>query len=164
MVRQRNKKVEVGQFVEICQIAHGQKVWLPFMVTHVHEDSMISGVAFSGVPAPVGWGNRGAQPFQGVQQGHDNREWQPRGMGMPETPDPDPNLWNPNRKTWTTGKTKAARMRSSAMSQPNDRQSVDVYGGSPLQISRLLQLDAARSRLESTEPDKAPDETEQCGR
>ena len=88
MVRQRNKKVEVGQFVEICQIAHGQKVWLPFMVTHVHDESTVSGVAFTGIPAPVGWGNRGAQPFQGVQHGHDNREWQPRGMGMPETPDP----------------------------------------------------------------------------
>ena len=71
----RGKRPTVGMMVEVSQMANSTMKWLPFMVTDVHEDETVSGVAFSGMPGPLGWNNRGAQPFHGVVKGSDNRMW-----------------------------------------------------------------------------------------
>ena len=61
--------------VEIHQTIRGKSRWLPFLVTHVHEeDGDISGVAMSGLPAQTSW-MRAAQDFAHVKQGEDNRCW-----------------------------------------------------------------------------------------
>lgn len=72
------KAVAVGDWVEVCQVRNGAKEWLPMLVTHVHGDDVIGGVAFSGAPAAIGWGNRGAEPFSHVQKGTENRQWRPK--------------------------------------------------------------------------------------
>ena len=59
-----------GQWAEICQGGR----WLPFLVTAVHDADTVSGVAFSGQPAQVGW-HRPSQDFAGVTRGERNREW-----------------------------------------------------------------------------------------
>ena len=61
---------KVGQFVEIAQ--HGQ--WLPMLVTHVHSDTYISGVAFSGRPKEIGWGKPSGD-FPNVPKGDGHRHW-----------------------------------------------------------------------------------------
>ena len=64
-----------GMLVEIHQTIRGKSRWLPFLVTHVHEeDGDISGVAMSGLPAQTSW-MRAAQDFAHVKQGEDNRCW-----------------------------------------------------------------------------------------
>ena len=64
----RGKRPTMGMMVEISQMANSCTMkWLPFMVTDVHEDETVSGVALSGMPGPLGWNNRGAQPFHGVE-------------------------------------------------------------------------------------------------
>ena len=64
-----------GMVVEIHQTIRGKSRWLPFLVTHVHEeDGDISGVAMSGLPAQTSW-MRAAQDFAHVKQGEDNRCW-----------------------------------------------------------------------------------------
>ena len=57
-------------WAEICQGGR----WLPFLVTAVHDADTVSGVAFSGQPAQVGW-HRPSQDFAGVTRGERNREW-----------------------------------------------------------------------------------------
>ena len=64
-----------GQWAEICQ--PGGR-WLPFLVTFVHDADTVSGVAFSGQPAQVGW-HRPTQDFAGVKRGDRNREWREGG-------------------------------------------------------------------------------------
>ena len=94
----RGKRPTMGMMVEISQMANSVMKWLPFMVTDVHEDETVSGVAFSGMPGPLGWNNRGAQPFHGVEKGSDNRQWRfKRGRqanddmeDMEDMPDPEP--------------------------------------------------------------------------
>ena len=71
----RGKRPTVGMMVEVSQMANTVPKWLPFVITDVHDDDMVSGVAFSGIPGPLGWNNRGAQPFHGVVKGSDNRMW-----------------------------------------------------------------------------------------
>lgn len=71
----RRKKPAIGQVVEFAQSVNGDRVYFPFIVSHVHDDGTVSGVAFTGMPGAVGWGNRGAQPFDHVSQGKNNREW-----------------------------------------------------------------------------------------
>ena len=72
----RKRKASVGQMVEVCHMVNGQEEWLPFMVTNAYEDeTTIAGVAFSGRPVAVGWGNRGAQPMDKVEKGDANRHW-----------------------------------------------------------------------------------------
>ena len=64
-----------GMVVEIHQTIRGHSRWLPFMVTHVHEEpGEISGVALSGLPAQTSW-MRAAQDFAHVKQGEDHRCW-----------------------------------------------------------------------------------------
>ena len=65
-----------GQWAEIQQ--PGGR-WLPFLVTFVHDADTVSGVAFSGQPAQVGW-HRPAQDFAGVKRGERNREWRETGL------------------------------------------------------------------------------------
>ena len=65
----RGKRPTMGMMVEISQMANSVMKWLPFMVTDVHEDETVSGVAFSGMPGPLGWNNRGAQPIPRRREG-----------------------------------------------------------------------------------------------
>ena len=80
---------KVGQWVEICQPGGH---WLPFLVTHVYGDAdTVSGVAFSGHPATVGW-HRPTEGFSHVTRGESNRQW--RDVDAPVAasgymPDPD---------------------------------------------------------------------------
>ena len=61
----------VGQWVEICQPGGH---WLPFLITAAHDSDTVSGVAFSGQPAQVGW-HRPSQDFAGVKRGELNHQW-----------------------------------------------------------------------------------------
>ena len=71
----RGKKPAVGQFVEFQQAAVGVPTWLPFLVTHVHDGDLVSGVCFTGMPGAVGWNNRAAQAFNSVSKGSGNSQW-----------------------------------------------------------------------------------------
>ena len=64
----------VGAWVELSQMRNGEPEWVPFLVTHVFSDELISGVAFSGEPAAISW-QRGSMEFNQVKQGDDNRQW-----------------------------------------------------------------------------------------
>ena len=46
-----------GQFVELrgSRSTRAGLTWLPMLVTHVHDDDTVSGVAFSGIPNATGW-------------------------------------------------------------------------------------------------------------
>ena len=63
--------MRVGQWVELCQ--PGGR-WLPFLVTHVYDANTVSGVAFSGQPAQVGW-HRPVADFAHVTRGESNRQF-----------------------------------------------------------------------------------------
>ena len=63
-----------GQWAEILQTGNRGPAWLPFLVTAVHDADTVSGVAFSGQPAQVGW-HRPTEAFAGVKRGERNREW-----------------------------------------------------------------------------------------
>lgn len=65
--------LRIGSRVEFRQGSE----WLLMVVTHVHDDDTVSGVAFSGLPARVGW-HRGAMEFANVKRGDQNRNWRPR--------------------------------------------------------------------------------------
>ena len=65
-------QVEISQMASLRQ---PKQVWLPFLVTHVHDENQVSGVAFSGMPGALGWMNRAAQAFDHVEQGDGIREW-----------------------------------------------------------------------------------------
>ena len=69
------RKPTVGQMVQFCQHANGEKIWLPFMVTHAHSDDMVSGVCFSGEPGPLGWMNRASQAFDHRNKGGEVGSW-----------------------------------------------------------------------------------------
>ena len=71
----RAKKVTVGDVVQFVQVRNGELETLPMMVTHVHLDDVISGVAFSGEPGAIGWMGKGAQPFNLVTMGFNNKQW-----------------------------------------------------------------------------------------
>ena len=71
----RHKKVEIGQTVQLRHTFGGRDERLPFVVTHVYDDDTVSGVAFSGEPGALGWGNRPTQGFPMVKQGDAHREW-----------------------------------------------------------------------------------------
>lgn len=66
-------EIRVGSRVEFRQ----RNEWLLMLVTHVHDAETVSGVAFSGIPARLGW-HRGAMEFANVKRGEDNRNWRPR--------------------------------------------------------------------------------------
>ena len=68
------KAATVGAMVEFRQHRKGGEDWLPFLVTHVHNATMVSGVAFSGEPGAIGW-HRGSMEFSQVVQGTENRQW-----------------------------------------------------------------------------------------
>ena len=90
----RHKKMEVGQMVELAQPRLGEKVWLPFMVTQVYEDGMISGVCFSGEPGALGWMNRAAQAFDKREMGNNIGQYRVKGIpqmeNAPEAAEPEP--------------------------------------------------------------------------
>ena len=69
------RKPTVGMMAQFCQAALGERIWLPFMVTHVHSDDMVSGVCFSGEPGPLGWMNRSAQAFDHRNKGSEVGCW-----------------------------------------------------------------------------------------
>ena len=74
----RPRKMHVGMMLEIAQMASLRepvKVWLPFIVTHLYDGNVVSGVAFSGEPGALGWMNRGAQTFDHVEKGNAGRMW-----------------------------------------------------------------------------------------
>ena len=78
--------MKVGQWAEICQFGH----WLPFLVTAVHDEDAVSGVAFSGQPAQVGW-RRPSEAFAGVKRGDGNRQWrEAEGLVAPTDGAPPP--------------------------------------------------------------------------
>ena len=83
----RVKKAKVGDFVEIGQGRNGTIEYVPFLVTHVYDNDVVSGVAFSGEPGPLGWNNRGAQPFNSIGKGDGNAQWHFPGKNV--TPDPE---------------------------------------------------------------------------
>ena len=91
MVFRRNRKAATnGQMVELSQPANGETVWLPFLVTHVHDGEQISGVCFSGMPGALGWMNRAAQAFDHVEKGSGMREWRfKRGRPADEPDEPE---------------------------------------------------------------------------
>ena len=63
-----------GQWAEILQPGNRGPMWLPLLITAVHDADTVSGVAFSGQPAQVGW-HRPTEAFAGVKRGERNREW-----------------------------------------------------------------------------------------
>ena len=87
----RPKKMQVGMMVEFAQPRLGEKVWLPFMVTHVYEDGRISGVCFSGEPGALGWMNRAAQAFDKREMGSTIGQYRVKGAPqMEDAPEPEP--------------------------------------------------------------------------
>lgn len=82
-----------GQWAEILQRGNRGPAWLPFLVTFVHDADTVSGVAFSGQPAQVGW-HRPTEAFAGVKRGERNREWRevpdgPETVAPPADAEPD---------------------------------------------------------------------------
>jgi hypothetical protein len=74
----RPRTMKMGMMLEIAQMAsyrYPEKVWLPFLVTHLYDGNVVSGVAFSGEPGALGWMNRGAQTFDHVEKGNATRNW-----------------------------------------------------------------------------------------
>ena len=63
---------KIGQTVQININGH----WLPFMLTHVMDADIVSGVAFSGRPREHGW-NRCCGDFANVIRGEGHRNWRP---------------------------------------------------------------------------------------
>ena len=88
----RHKQVLPGHMVQFRQVFGHRDDVIPFLVTHVHVDGSVSGVAFSGEPGAMGWNNRASQAFPHVMQGRENRQWQPMGkqFEMPDDPMPEP--------------------------------------------------------------------------
>lgn len=85
----RPRKMQVGMMVELAQPRLGEKEWLPFMVTQVYEDGLISGVCFSGEPGALGWMNRAAQAFDHVEHGNAMRQYRVKGAPqMEDAPEP----------------------------------------------------------------------------
>lgn len=74
--------LSVGDIVEFKQ----RKESLPMIVTHIHDDDMISGVALSGFPTRIGW-SRGGQEFSNIKKGDDNRNWRHLGAEDAEQTD-----------------------------------------------------------------------------
>ena len=70
-----SKQVKAGQSVLFRLGFGGSDELLPFLVTHVYDDDVVSSVAFSGEPGPLGWNNRGAMHNAQVQHGNENRQW-----------------------------------------------------------------------------------------
>ena len=74
----RPRTMKVGMMLELAEMAsfrQPEKVWLPFMVTHLYDGNVVSGVAFSGEPGPLGWMNKGVQTYDNVPKGNDRRMW-----------------------------------------------------------------------------------------
>ena len=74
----RPRTMKVGMMLELAEMAsfrQPEKVWLPFMVTHLYDGNVVSGVAFSGEPGPLGWMNRAVQTYDNVPKGNDRRMW-----------------------------------------------------------------------------------------
>ena len=73
--------VQAGDMAELCQMRSlkrsAEPEWLPFMVTHVHADGVVSGVAFSGEPGAIGW-HRGAMEFTQASRGGGVGCWRER--------------------------------------------------------------------------------------
>ena len=69
--------VKRGVWVEFSHMRYGKRghdmEWMPMLVTHVSE-GWLSGVAFSGEPAAIGW-HRGAMEFDHVSKGTEARCW-----------------------------------------------------------------------------------------
>lgn len=65
---------KAGQWAELCQPSNAGPVWLPFLITAVHDAETVSGVAFCGQPASVGW-HRPSADFAHVVRGESNRQW-----------------------------------------------------------------------------------------
>ena len=80
----RQKKMQVGQMVELAQPRLGEKEWLPFLITQIYDDGRISGVCFSGEPGALGWMNRAAQAFDHVEFGNGMREYRVKGVQQME--------------------------------------------------------------------------------
>ena len=68
------RTLRVGGWLEFAQSMNGNMEWLPFVVTQVHDEGLVSGVAFSGFPHRIGW-NRGAMEYDLVAEGSANRTW-----------------------------------------------------------------------------------------
>ena len=65
----RGKRPTMGMMVEFSQMANSTMKWLPFMVTDVQDDDVVSGVALSGMPGPLGWNNRGRAAIPRCREG-----------------------------------------------------------------------------------------------
>lgn len=81
----RPRTLKVGAMLELSQqTPGGDQQWLPFLVTHVHGDDLLSGVCFTGRPGPIGWNNRAAHAFDNVSKGDMNRTWRDPAQVKPE--------------------------------------------------------------------------------
>ena len=115
----RSKTPSVGQFVELRQDFAGTDIWIPMLVTDVHDDDVISGVAFTAFPNRLGWGNRGAQPYDFVKKGRKNRNWRFTKVGG--TPAEGTNEPEPEPETkQDEGETQSAEAASDGGEQPTD--------------------------------------------
>ena len=87
----RPKKMQPGMMVELAQPRLGEKEWLPFLITQVYEDGLISGVCFSGEPGALGWMNRAAQAFDKREMGSNVGQYRVKGAPqMEDAPEPEP--------------------------------------------------------------------------
>ena len=72
----REKTVSIGSIVQLKQnTGAGVDVWLPFIVTHVYQNDIISGIGCSGEPGAIGWSGRGTEAYNSVTKGDANRQW-----------------------------------------------------------------------------------------
>ena len=88
------------ELAEMASFRQPEKVWLPFMVTHLYDGNVVSGVAFSGEPGPLGWMNKGVQTYDNVSKGNDRRMWR-----FPGDVATNRNPLNPCRSTTRSGMT-----------------------------------------------------------
>ena len=66
--------MKIGDFVYVLEGT--DKHQIPLIVTHMHGNGYISGVAFSGHPDVDGYSNSGTQVMSFIQQGDEWHQWQ----------------------------------------------------------------------------------------
>lgn len=66
----------VGSYV-LVKVGRAGEESVPLLVTHEHDDDVISGVAFSGIPHKAEW-VKCVHPMTRISKGEGRNQWQPR--------------------------------------------------------------------------------------